>query len=88
MSRRLGTVTGDERKFKQILLNLLSNAVKFTPDGGRVDVSAKREQDHSGRREDTGIGIAAADRRRCSRSSGKSAATTRANRKAPAWVWL
>jgi signal transduction histidine kinase len=58
----LGTVTGDERKFKQILLNLLSNAVKFTPDGGRVDVSARREQDHVLIAvKDTGIGIAAAD---------------------------
>ena len=32
----------DERKFKQIVFNLLSNAVKFTPDGGRVRLSARR----------------------------------------------
>ena len=30
----------DERKMKQIIYNLLSNAVKFTPDGGRIQVSA------------------------------------------------
>jgi signal transduction histidine kinase len=36
----LGTIRADERKFKQIMLNLLSNAVKFTPDGGRVAVTA------------------------------------------------
>jgi signal transduction histidine kinase len=30
----------DERKLKQILYNLLSNAVKFTPDGGRIELSA------------------------------------------------
>jgi signal transduction histidine kinase/HAMP domain-containing protein/predicted transcriptional regulator with HTH domain len=59
---QLGEVTADERKFKQILVNLLSNAVKFTPDGGRIDVNARREEDnvliavH-----DTGIGIAAQD---------------------------
>ncbi len=58
----LGEFTADERKFKQILLNLLSNAVKFTPDGGRIEVSARREKDdvvvavH-----DTGIGIAPED---------------------------
>jgi signal transduction histidine kinase len=55
-------ITADERKFKQILLNLLSNAVKFTPDGGRIDVTARRDNDeivvavH-----DTGIGIAPED---------------------------
>src|SRR5204863_8648661 len=38
----LGEFRADERKFKQILLNLLSNAVKFTPQGGRVDVTATR----------------------------------------------
>jgi signal transduction histidine kinase len=37
---RVGELTGDERKIKQILLNLLSNAVKFTPEGGRIEVAA------------------------------------------------
>jgi signal transduction histidine kinase len=37
---RLGEITGDERKVKQVLLNLLSNAVKFTPEGGRIEVRA------------------------------------------------
>ena len=58
----LGEISADERKFKQIMLNLLSNAVKFTPDGGKVDVSAKRA---NGAVEvavrDTGIGIAPED---------------------------
>ncbi len=58
----LGEVTADERKFKQILVNLLSNAVKFTPDGGRIDVTARRE-DNSAivSVHDTGIGIAPED---------------------------
>ena len=59
---KLHEIYADERKFKQILLNLLSNAVKFTPDGGRIDVTARAEDDnviiavH-----DTGIGIAPED---------------------------
>jgi signal transduction histidine kinase len=58
----LGEIVADERKLKQILVNLLSNAVKFTPDGGRVDVDARREDgDVVIAVRDTGIGIAAAD---------------------------
>jgi len=42
VSAELESVAGDERKVKQVIYNLLSNAVKFTPDGGRVDVTAAR----------------------------------------------
>ncbi len=59
---RLGQIRGDERKVKQVLLNLLSNALKFTPEGGRIDVSARA---HDGVAEiavsDTGVGIAPED---------------------------
>ena len=58
----VGEIHADARKFKQILLNLLSNAVKFTPDGGRVTVSAQRQGDWLAVAvSDTGIGIAEAD---------------------------
>ena len=58
----LGEFRGDERKFKQIMLNLLSNAVKFTPDGGRITVSARPKSPLvEVAVEDTGIGIARED---------------------------
>jgi signal transduction histidine kinase len=58
----LGEFCGDERKFKQIMLNLLSNAVKFTPDGGRVAVSARKDTSCVEISvQDTGIGIAPED---------------------------
>jgi signal transduction histidine kinase len=55
----------DPGKLRQIVYNLLSNAIKFTPDGGRVTITARAE----GRFvviavADTGIGIAEEDRDR------------------------
>jgi len=58
----VGTLEADERKVKQIFYNLLTNAVKFTPDGGRVDVTARSENgDVRVDVRDNGIGIAEAD---------------------------
>ena len=39
----LPPLLADEAKFKQILYNLLSNAVKFTPEAGRITVTATRQ---------------------------------------------
>jgi len=62
VDKRLGAFQADERKFKQIVVNLLSNAVKFTPDGGKVAVSAKMDTTHvEVAVQDTGIGIAPED---------------------------
>ncbi|MDN2583617.1 HAMP domain-containing sensor histidine kinase [Aquibium sp. ELW1220] len=63
-----GDLFADRRAIQQILINLLSNAVKFTPQGGRVTVTATRDP----RRvtlsvADTGIGISAEDLSRIGR---------------------
>ena len=36
------TVTADAEQLDRVLINLLSNAIKFTPDGGRVSITARR----------------------------------------------
>jgi signal transduction histidine kinase len=59
---RLGELVGDERKVKQVVLNLLSNAVKFTPEGGRIGLTAVgRDGVVEISVSDTGIGIAPED---------------------------
>ena len=63
IAENLPHLYADERKVKQILINLLSNAIKFTPDGGRVTLSAGRDR-YQGLQiavADDGIGMASED---------------------------
>ena len=54
----VGTIHGDERRLKQALLNLVSNSAKFTPKGGHVLLSARREDEGLVFKvADTGVGI-------------------------------
>ncbi len=55
----------DQAKVLQILTNLLSNAIKFTPEGGRISVTAQRTDDERLILSvtDTGVGIAEEDRK-------------------------
>ena len=62
VDERVGDIVADERKVKQILLNLLSNAVKFTPEGGRVGLTATAADGViTIAVSDTGVGIAPED---------------------------
>jgi len=52
-------VEGDAGRLHQIFRNILSNAVKFTPDGGGIRVTVRREADSTRIVvADTGVGIA------------------------------
>ena len=75
LAEDLPPLFANEPKFKQVMYNLLSNAIKFTPEGGKVSVTASVQDstsvDSSPMGEslrvtvtDTGIGINAADQGR------------------------
>lgn len=58
VDRTLGMIC-DKRHARQMLINFLTNAVKYTPDGGKITVSAQRWADGRVRIavKDSGIGI-------------------------------
>lgn len=52
----------DERRIKQVLLNLVSNAINYSPDGGRIAITAEDAGDDVVLKvSDTGIGIPPSD---------------------------
>ncbi len=55
-------VRADKERMEQVLINLIDNAIKYTPEGGKVKVSACQEDSKIRVDvEDTGIGIPAKD---------------------------
>lgn len=54
----LPKIVGDKKRIKDLLTNLLTNAIRYTPNGGKINVSAKDEGKHVHFIvRDTGIGI-------------------------------
>lgn len=67
MPRRLPPVSADELRLERILYNLLENGVKYSPKGGEILISAKRDRDNDClivRVTDHGIGISPKDQAR------------------------
>ncbi|MGE3233906.1 MAG: sensor histidine kinase [Thermoleophilia bacterium] len=59
----VGPVPADARRLRQVVFNLMANAVRFTPEGGLVRATARREGDELLIAvSDTGPGIAPDDR--------------------------
>jgi len=56
---------GDRDRLIQVITNILSNSIKFTPQGGKIDITARREQSPKPQFvvtvTDTGIGIPSSD---------------------------
>ncbi len=56
---------GDRDRLIQVITNILSNSIKFTPQGGKIDITARHEQAPKPqfvvRMTDTGIGIPSSD---------------------------
>jgi signal transduction histidine kinase len=61
----IGTLFADQRRLRQAMFNLISNSIKFTPEGGTITVSARREDDAVLLSvADTGIGVPKEDQER------------------------
>ena len=54
----LPAVNGDRERIEQVLMNIVSNAIKYTPDGGKIAVSAGAAEGRVWAKvADNGIGI-------------------------------
>lgn len=56
------SIPGDSDRLRQVILNLVNNALKFTPEGGKITLRARIDEDNLIiEAEDTGPGISEAD---------------------------
>lgn len=60
IEKDLPFVTGDKEKIEQVITNVISNSIKYTPDGGKIEVSAQQNDERDSIIicvSDNGIGI-------------------------------
>ena len=63
-AKNIGSITADELRVKQIVMKLISNAISFSPDGGKMEIAAKKSKKEGTLTisvKDTGVGIAKED---------------------------
>jgi len=61
----LPDIVADRERIVQVMMNVVSNAIKYTPDGGRIAITAGQEEDRVWMVvDDNGIGIPEEDRSR------------------------
>jgi len=73
ISDDLPELMAEELGIKQVMLNLIGNAIKFTPEGGRVDVTAKVQENGELYIDvkDTGIGMTKEEIKKAMQPFGK-----------------
>ena len=65
LEQSLPEVTADRERIVQVMMNIVSNAIKYTPDGGKIIISAGRTGERVWMQvDDNGIGIPPEDRPR------------------------
>ena len=65
LPENLPEVRADRERVMQVMMNIVSNAIKYTPDGGRIRISAGQAGDKVWMEvDDNGIGIPESDRDR------------------------
>jgi len=61
----LPEITADRERVLQVMMNIVSNAIKYTPDGGKIHISAGQKENTVWMEvDDNGIGIPEEDRGR------------------------
>jgi len=64
-AKNIGVITADEKRLKQAIINVIRNAINFTPQGGEIQLTAKRKKDGIEIQViDNGVGIPKEDRSR------------------------
>ncbi len=64
-AKNIGKISVDRKRLKQAVVNVIRNSINFTPEGGRIDLLAKRRK--NGLEivvRDNGVGVGKKDRKR------------------------